>query len=55
MQIVIRPIGWHSSEFEDYTTTIVSPLMQRLSKIFGDNAHINSDVLQSSFSTSLQS
>jgi archaemetzincin len=48
MQIVILPIGWHSSEFEGYTTTIVSPLIQRLSKIFGDKARINSDSLQSS-------
>jgi archaemetzincin len=47
MQIVILPIGWHSSEFEDYTTTIVSPLIQRLSKIFGDKARINSSSLQS--------
>jgi archaemetzincin len=52
MQIVIRPIGGHSSQFEDYTT-IVSPLMQRLSKIFGDKARINSGSLQSS--SSLQS
>ncbi|MCD6036570.1 MAG: hypothetical protein K0S67_454, partial [Nitrososphaeraceae archaeon] len=51
MQIVIRPIGWYSSEFE-YYTTIVSPLLQRLSKIFGDKARINSGSLQSS---SLQS
>jgi archaemetzincin len=56
MQIVILPIGWHSSEFEDYTTTIVSPLIQRLSKIFGDKARINSSSsLQSSSSSSLQS
>ena len=54
MQIVILPIGWHSSEFEDYTTTIVSPLIQRLSKIFRDKARINSSSLQSS-SSSLQS
>jgi archaemetzincin len=47
MQIVIRPIGWYSSEFE-YYTTIISPLLQRLSKIFGDKARINSDSLQSS-------
>ena len=54
MQIVILPIGWHSSEFEDYTATIVSPLIQRLSKIFGDKARINSNsILQSS--SSLQS
>ena len=53
MQIVILPIGWHSSEFEDYTTTIVSPLIRRLSKIFGDKACINSGSLQSS--SSLQS
>jgi archaemetzincin len=52
MQIVIRPIGWHSSEFEDYTTSIASPLIQRLSKIFGDKLRINSGSLQSS---SLQS
>ena len=56
MQIVILPIGWHSSEFEDYTATIVSPLIQRLSKIFGDKARINSSsILQSSSSSSLQS
>ncbi len=55
MQIVILPIGWHSSEFEDYTTTIVSPLIQRLSKIFGDKARINSDSLQSSSSLQLSS
>jgi archaemetzincin len=54
MQIVILPIGWHSSKFEDYTATIVSPLIQRLSKIFGDKARINSNsILQSS--SSLQS
>ena len=53
MQIVIRPIGWYSSEFEyNNTTTIISPLLQRLSKIFGDKARINSGSLQSS---SLQS
>ena len=51
MQIVIQSIGWHSSEIE-YYTTIVSPLLQRLSKIFGDKARINSGSLQSS---SLQS
>ena len=55
MQIVILPIGWHSSEFEDYTTTIVSPLIQRLSKIFGDKARINSDSLQSFSSLQLSS
>lgn len=55
MQIVILPIGWHSSEFEDYTTTIVSPLIQHLSKIFGDKARINSDSLQSSSSLQLSS
>jgi archaemetzincin len=50
MQIAIRPIGWYSSEFEYNTTpTIVSPLIQHLSKIFGDKARINSDTsLQSS-------
>jgi archaemetzincin len=52
MQIVLQPVGWYSSEFEYYTTTIVSPLIQHLSKIFGDKAHIISDSLQSS---SLQS
>ena len=52
MQIVIRPIGWHSYESEYFTTSIVSPLIQRLSKIFGDKLRINSDSLQSS---SLQS
>ena len=50
MQIAIRPIGWYSSEFE-YNTTIVSPLIQHLSKIFGDKAHINSDT---SLQTSLR-
>jgi archaemetzincin len=52
MQIVIRPIGWYSSEFEYNTTTIISPLLQRLSKIFGDKARINSGSLQSSSSSS---
>src|ERR687891_2858046 len=55
MQIVIIPIGWHSSEFEDYTATIVSPLIQRLSKIFGDKARINSSSILQSSSSSLQS
>ena len=55
MQIVILPIGWHSSEFEDYTATIVSPLIQRLSKIFGDKARINSSSILQSSSSSLQS
>ena len=55
MQIVIRPIGWHSSESEYFTTSIVSPLIQRLSKIFGDKLRINSGSLQSSSSSSLQS
>jgi archaemetzincin len=45
MRIVIRPIGWYSSEFE-YYTTIVSPLIQRLSKVFGDKVRINSGSLQ---------
>lgn len=49
MQIVLQPIGWYSSEFEYYTTTIVSPLIQHLSEVFGDKASINSDSsLQSS-------
>jgi archaemetzincin len=52
MQIVIQSIGWHSSGIE-YYTTIVSPLIRRLSKIFGDKACINSGSLQSS--SSLQS
>ncbi len=52
MQIVLLPIGWHSSEFEDYTT-MGSPLLQRL-EIFGNKARINSDSLQSSSSSSLQ-
>jgi archaemetzincin len=46
MQIVIRPIGWYSSKFE-YYATIVSPLLQRLSKMFGDKARIISGSLQS--------
>jgi hypothetical protein len=50
MRIVIRPIGWYSSEFE-YYTTIVSPLIQRLSKVFGDKVRINSGSLQSSSSS----
>ena len=54
MQIVILLIGWHSSEIE-YYTTIISPLIQRLSKIFGDKARINSDSLQSSSSLQLSS
>jgi archaemetzincin len=54
MQIVIRPIGWYSSEFE-YYTTIVSPLIQHLSKIFGDKVRINSGSLQSSSLQSLSS
>ena len=53
MQIVIQPIGWYSSEFEYYTTTIVSPLIQHLSEVFGDKASINSD--SSLQSSSLQS
>jgi archaemetzincin len=52
MQIVIQSIGWHSSEIE-YYTTIVSLLIRRLSKVFGDKARINSGSLQSS--SSLQS
>jgi archaemetzincin len=50
VQIVILPIRGYSSEFEyNTTTTIVSPLIQHLSKIFGDKARINSsDSLQSS-------
>jgi archaemetzincin len=54
MQIVIQPIGWYfSDEFDYNTTTIVYPLIERLSKIFGDKARINSrSSLQSS---SLQS
>ena len=54
MQIVIRPIGWYSSdEFGYNISTIVSPLIQHLSKIFGDKAHINSS--SSLQSSSLQS
>jgi archaemetzincin len=54
MQIVIQPIGWYfSDEFDYNTTTIVYPLIERLSKMFGDKARINSrSSLQSS---SLQS
>jgi archaemetzincin len=55
MQIVIQSIGWHSSEIEyyiEYYTTIVSPLIRRLSKVFEDKARINSGSLRSS---SLQS
>ena len=50
MQIVIRPVGWCSSEFEyNKNTTIVSPLIQHLSNVFGDKARIYSDSsLQSS-------
>jgi archaemetzincin len=50
MQIVIRPVGWYSSEFEyNKNTTIVSPLIQHLSNVFGDKARIYSDSsLQSS-------
>jgi archaemetzincin len=47
MQIIIQPVGWYSSEIE-YYTTIISPLIQRLSKIFGDKARINISSLQSS-------
>jgi archaemetzincin len=55
MHILILPIGWYSSEFE-YNTTIVSSLIQHLSKIFGDKARINSDsTLQSSSLQSLPS
>ena len=55
MHILILPIGWYSSEFE-YNTTIVSPLIQHLSKIFGDKARINSDsILQFSSLQSLPS
>ena len=53
MQIVLQPVGWYSSEFEYYTTTIVSPLIQHLSEVFGDKASINSD--SSLQSSSLQS
>ena len=53
MQIVILPIGRNSSESEYFTTSIVSPLIQLLSKIFGDKARINSGSLESS--SSLQS
>ena len=52
MQIVLQPVGWYSDEFGYNITTIVSPLIKHLSKIFGDKAGINSDRLQSS---SLQS
>ena len=54
MQIVIQSIGWYfSDEFDYNTTTIVYPLIERLSKIFGDKAHINSS--SSLQSSSLQS
>ena len=53
MQIVIHLVGWYSSKFEYYTTTIVSPLIQHLSEVFGDKASINSD--SSLQSSSLQS
>jgi archaemetzincin len=54
MEIVIQPIGWYfSDEFDYNTTTIVYPLIERLSKIFGDKAHINSS--SSLQSSSLQS
>jgi archaemetzincin len=54
MQIVIQPIGWYfSDEFDYNTTTIVYPLIERLSKIFRDKAHINSS--SSLQSSSLQS
>ena len=52
MHILILPIGCYSSEFE-YNATIVSSLIQHLSKIFGDKARINSD--SRSQSSSLQS
>ena len=58
MQIVILPIGWYSSEFEYNTiiTTIISPLIQHLSKIFEDKASINSgSSLQPSSSLQLSS
>jgi predicted Zn-dependent protease len=44
MQIVIQPIGWYFSDEFEYNniTTKVSPLIQHLSKIFGDKARINS-------------
>ena len=55
MHILILPIGCYSSEFE-YNATIVSSLIQHLSKIFGDKARINSDSrLQSSSLQSLPS
>jgi archaemetzincin len=54
MQIVIQPIGWYCSELEYNITTIVSPLIQHLSKTFGYKAHINNGLLQSP-SASLQS
>ncbi len=54
MQIVIQPIGWYFSELEYNSTIIVSPLIQHLSKIFGDKARINNGLLHS-LSASLQS
>jgi hypothetical protein len=42
MQIVIQRIGWYfSDEFEYNTTTIVYPLIERLSKIFGELCSFN--------------
>ena len=54
MQIIIQPIAWSSYESKyNSNSSIICYLIQNLSKIFGDKAHINSGSLQSS--SSLQS
>jgi archaemetzincin len=52
MQIIIRPIAWSSSElkYNSSSSSIVSSLIQHLSKVFGDIASIHSSRLQSSSS-----
>jgi predicted Zn-dependent protease len=53
MQIIIKPIVvWSSSklEYNSSDSSIVSSLIQHLSKIFGEMASINSSSLQSSSS-----
>jgi archaemetzincin len=44
--IIVQPIAWSSSELE--SSSIVSSLIQHLSKLFGDMASIHSSRLQSS-------
>jgi archaemetzincin len=49
MQIIIQPVLYSASEFN---YSLVCPLTQHLSKIFGDMASINNNSLQSSIQAS---